>query len=151
GVGAVKYADLSVAHDSEYVFDLERMVALTGNTGPYLQYAAARIRSIFRAAGLEPEAATIPVDVQEPAERALSLALLEFGSIVTQVGDYLEPHRLCAYLFQLAQAFSAFYENCPVVKAEPAIRAARLALCGLTLRVLGEGLDLLGIEAPARM
>ncbi|WP_328331250.1 arginine--tRNA ligase [Kribbella sp. NBC_00382] len=151
GIGAVKYADLSVAHDSEYVFDLERMVALTGNTGPYLQYAAARIRSIFRNAGLEPAAATSTVEIQEQAERALCLALLEFGTVVTQVGDELEPHRLCAYLFQLAQAFSAFYENCPVIKAEPALRESRLALCVLTLRVLEEGLGLLGIEAPARM
>jgi arginyl-tRNA synthetase len=156
GIGAVKYADLSVAHDSEYVFDLERMVALTGNTGPYLQYAAARVRSIFRTAGLDVDAATAPVTVTpitvtEPTERALALLLLEFGTVVEQVGDLLEPHRLCGYLFEVAQAFSAFYENCPVLKAEDDVRASRLALCSLTLRVLVQGLDLLGIEAPDRM
>ena len=151
GVGAVKYADLSVAHESEYVFDLERMVALHGSTGPYLQYAAARLRSIFRTAGISPDQAAAPVAVQEPAERALCLAILDFGETVTQVGHHLEPHRLCAYLFQLAQAFSVFYEHCPVVKAGPAVRGSRLSLCAVTLRVLVTGLDLLGIEAPERM
>ena len=152
GIGAVKYADLSVAHDSEYVFDLDRMTSLTGNTGPYLQYAAARVRSIFRTAGVGPREALGPVVVTEPAERALALELLEFGGVVAQVGDSLEPHRLCGYLFQVAQAFSAFYENCPVLKAEgEAVRASRLALCGLTLEVLVTGLELLGIEAPEQM
>jgi arginyl-tRNA synthetase len=151
GVGAVKYADLSVAHDSEYVFDLERMVSLTGNTGPYLQYAAARIRSIFRTADIRPREAEGQIRVEDPAERTLALALLEFGPVVSQVGDRLEPHRLCGYLFDLAQAFSGFYENCPVLKAEPQTRASRLALCALTLQVLVQGLDLLGLEAPELM
>lgn len=149
GIGAVKYADLSVAHDSEYVFDLDRMVQLTGATGPYLQYATARIRSIFRGAGEEPRRG--PVLLGEPAERALALRLLGFGALVAQVGDLLEPHRLCAYLFELAQDFSAFYEACPVLKAEPDVRASRLALSALTLDVLVQGLDLLGITAPERM
>ncbi len=118
---------------------------------PYLQYAAARIRSIFRNAGLDPDSATAPITLLEPAERALALDLLELGTVVEQVGDRLEPHRLCGYLFDLAQAFSAFYEHCPVLKAEPAVRDARLALCALTLRALVTGLDLLGIEAPERM
>jgi arginyl-tRNA synthetase len=149
GVGAVKYADLSIAHDSEYVFDLERMVSLTGNTGPYLQYAAARIRSIFRTAGVRPSE---PVgQIRVDAERTLALALVEFGPVVSDVGDRLEPHRLCGYLFDLAQAFSVFYETCPVHKAEPSTRESRLALCALTLRVLEKGLDLLGLEAPERM
>ncbi|WP_029137946.1 arginine--tRNA ligase [Nakamurella lactea] len=152
GVGAIKYADLSVAHDTEYVFDLERMLSLTGNTGPYLQYAAARIRSIFRNAGLTADQATTTITIAEPAERALALALLEFGPVLTQVGALLEPHRLCGYLFDLAQAFSAFYESCPVLKADdPAVRDSRLALCALTLRVLVQGLDLLGVQAPERM
>ncbi|MDO9454565.1 arginine--tRNA ligase [Nocardioides sp.] len=153
-MAAVKYADLSVAHDSEYVFDLARMVAPTGNTGPYIQYATARIRSIFRNAGVHPDDATtaVPVDVVEPAERVLALALLELGPVVTAVGLHLEPHRLCGYLFGLAQAFSQFYEHCPVLKAEDErVRASRLALCATTLRVLVTGLDLLGIEAPERM
>ncbi|MEO7061346.1 MAG: arginine--tRNA ligase, partial [Lapillicoccus sp.] len=155
GIGAVKYADLSVAHDSEYVFDLDRMLALTGNTGPYLQYAAARIRSIFRTAGLEIETGegeARAIVVREPGERALALALLEFGSVVTAVGDELEPHRLCGYLFDLAQTFSTFYESCPVLKAEDAqTRESRLGLCAVTLRVLVQGLDLLGVQSPDQM
>lgn len=152
GIAAIKYADLSVAHDTEYVFDLDRMVSLTGNTGPYLQYATARVRSIFRNAGVEPESAAGPISIVQPAERLLALELLGFGDVVAQVGDQLEPHRLCAYLFSVAQAFSGFYENCPVLKADdPAVRDSRLALCSLTLRVIVTGLDLLGITAPERM
>jgi arginyl-tRNA synthetase len=153
GIGAVKYTDLSVAHDSEYVFDLERMLALTGNTGPYLQYAAARVRSIFRSADREPSTAgTIAgISVAQPAERALALRLLDFGRVVVEVGAALEPHRLCGYLFELAQDFSSFYEQCPVLKADPTTRESRLALCALTLAVLEQGLDLLGIETPEQM
>ncbi len=152
GIGAVKYADLSVSHDSEYVFDLDRMLSLAGNTGPYMQYAVARVRSIFRAGGVDLGGPGHRIVVREPGERALALALLGFGGVVTHVGDELEPHRLCGYLFDLAQLFSSFYENCPVLKAEdPATRESRLALCALTLRVLVQGLDLLGVEAPEQM
>jgi arginyl-tRNA synthetase len=157
GIGAVKYADLSVAHDSEYVFDLGRMVSLTGNTGPYLQYAAARVRSIFRNAGVDPATegaggARRLVVVRDAGERELALALLEFGSVVAHVGDALEPHRLAAYLFDLAQTFSTFYEHHPVLKAESEeLRESRLALCALTLAVLVEGLGLLGVESPEQM
>lgn len=152
GVGAIKYADLSVAHDTEYVFDLDRMLNLTGKTGPYLQYAAARIRSIFRNAAPAPADVTATISVVEPGERALSLVLLEFGTVIEQVGTLLEPHRLCGYLFDLAQAFSAFYESCPVLKApDAAVRVSRLTLCDLTLRVLVQGLDLLGLQSPERM
>lgn len=155
GMAAVKYADLSVAHDSEYVFDLERMVAPTGNTGPYIQYASARVRSIFRNAGLDPDDSTVvsaPIAVHAPEERALCLQLLEFGPTILDVDRHLEPHRLCGYLFSLAQAFSVFYEQCPVMKADAeTVRASRLALCAATLRTLVVGLDLLGIEAPERM
>ena len=159
GVGAIKYADLSVAHDSEYVFDLDRMLALVGNTGPYLQYAATRIRSIFRGKGgsgatpIDPAAAAqAPISLDEEHERALAMHVLGFGGVVAAVAESLEPHRLATYLFDLAQAFSAFYENCPVLSAEDeAVRASRLALCAVTLRVLVEGLDLLGIESPEQM
>ncbi|WP_432926764.1 arginine--tRNA ligase [Microbispora sp. CA-135349] len=152
GMGAVKYADLSVSHDSEYVFDFDRMLALTGNTGPYLQYATARIRSIFRNGGIEPESATGPIVLGHPAERALALQLLGFGSVVAAVAQLSEPHRLCNYLFDVAQAFTSFYESCPVLKAEEeSVRQSRLALSALTLRVLLRGLDLLGIEVPERM
>jgi arginyl-tRNA synthetase len=148
GIGAVKYADLSVAHDTEYTFDLDRMVALTGNTGPYLQYAAARIRSILRSAGDRAPGAVV---VTEKAEHDLALALLGFGDVVVQVGDALEPHRLCGYLFDLAQSFSVFYESCPVLSADESTRASRLLLCRTTLDVLVAGLDLLGISSPERM
>lgn len=150
GIGAVKYADLAVGHATEYTFDFDRMLALTGNTGPYLQYAAARIRSILRRAGA---AAPIgPVLIGHPAERALSLALLGFGASVAEVGAVLEPHRLCAYLFEIAQTYTAFYENCPVLKADDeAVRASRLGLCTSTLQVLEVGLNLLGVVAPQEM
>ncbi|WP_182883603.1 arginine--tRNA ligase [Microbispora sp. H10949] len=152
GMGAVKYADLSVSHDSEYVFDFDRMLALTGNTGPYLQYATARIRSIFRNGGIDPESVTGPIVLGHPAERALALQLLGFGTVVAAVAELSEPHRLCNYLFDLAQAFTSFYEGCPVLKAEEeSVRQSRLALSALTLRVLLRGLDLLGIEVPERM
>jgi arginyl-tRNA synthetase len=152
GIGAVKYADLSVSHDSEYIFDFERMLSLTGNTGPYLQYAAARIRSIFRRAELDPQAQSGSIIIGQPTERALSIALINFGSVVAQVGDSLEPHRFCAYLFELAQAFTAFYEQCPVLKApDETTRLSRLALTATTLRVLIQGLDLLGIQTPEEM
>jgi arginyl-tRNA synthetase len=151
GIGAVKYADLSVSHDSEYTFDFDRMLSLTGNTGPYLQYAAARIRSILRRAaaeGLEPG----PVALGEEAERVLARTLLGYGDVVVAVGATLEPHRLCGYLFDLAQAYTAFYEACPVLRAEdPAVRASRLTLCVVTLEVLVGGLGLLGISAPDQM
>ncbi|MBB6173757.1 arginyl-tRNA synthetase [Nocardiopsis mwathae] len=153
GIGAVKYADLSVSHDSEYVFDFDRMLALNGNTGPYLQYAQARIRSIFRKGGVTPEeAAAGTITVTQPAERDLALALLGFAPTVQQVGETLEPHRLCAYLFDLAQSFTTFYDQCPVLKAENAeLRASRLALTAATLRTLVQGLDVLGVRAPEQM
>jgi arginyl-tRNA synthetase len=154
GIGAVKYADLSVSHDSEYVFDFDRMLTLQGNTGPYLQYVVARIRSVFRKAGTAPGASAggVRVILGEPAERALAVALLGFAPVVEQVGDSLEPHRLCTYLFELAQAFTGFYEVCPILQAgEPDVRASRLALSATTLAVMVRGLDLLGILAPEEM
>jgi arginyl-tRNA synthetase len=152
GIGAVKYADLSVAHDSEYVFDLDRMVSLTGNTGPYLQYVVARIRSILRQVGLDPLEQRAAVRLGAPQERALASQLLGFGDVVEAVGNEYEPHRLAGYLFELAQAFSAFYENCPVLKAEQeAVKESRLTLCALVLRTMTQGLDLLGIASPEQM
>jgi arginyl-tRNA synthetase len=153
GMGAVKYADLSVSHDTEYVFDFDRMLEFHGNTGPYMQYATARIRSIFRKAGMEPAQATASIVPAEPAERALALHLLGFGEIVGQVAAHSEPHRLSAFLFETASLFSTFYEQCPVVKegVDAETSAHRLALCALTLRVLESGLDLLGVPVPARM
>ena len=154
GIGAVKYADLSTARESAYVFDWDRMISFRGNTGPYLQYATARIRSIFRRAGgdADPALRGSRVAVTAAPERALALRLLDFGAIVTGVGETAEPHRLCAYLFDVASLFTAFYEECPVLKAEPeSLRTARLALCALTLSVLSTGLSLLGVPVPDRM
>ena len=149
----LKYADLSVARDTGYVFDFDRMLALNGNTAPYLQYAAARIRSIFRRAERDPDQSSgTRVMFSEHAERALALRLLGFGAAVQQVGDTAEPHRLSAYLFDVASAFTTFYEQCPVLGApSEAVKESRLALSALTLRVLLTGLYLLGVQVPDRM
>ncbi|HET9894731.1 MAG TPA: arginine--tRNA ligase [Streptosporangiaceae bacterium] len=152
GIGALKYADLSVARDSSYVLDFDRMLALTGNTGPYLQYATARIRSIFARASLSPDQVTGPITLGEQAERMLALRLLEFDVAVNQSTKTAEPHKLAAFIFDLASDFTTFYEQCPVLKAtDEAVRHSRLALAALTLRVLLAGLDLLGIPVPERM
>jgi arginyl-tRNA synthetase len=152
GIGALKYADLSVARDSSYTLDFDRMLALTGNTGPYLQYATARIRSIFGRAGLSPEGCTGPVVLAETAERSLALRLLGFGPAIAETVATAEPHKLAGFVFDLASDFTTFYEQCPVLKApSAALRDSRLALAALTLRVLLAGLDLLGIPVPDRM
>ena len=152
GIGAVKYADLSVSHDSEYTFDFDRMLALTGNTGPYLQYAATRIRSILAKAKAQGAQPASSINLTQDAERALALKLLDYGAVVAAVGESLQPHKLAAYLYETATAFTSFYENCPVLKADDSdVRASRLALCELTLKVLTDGLSLLGIETPERM
>ena len=147
GVGALKYADLSSDRRSDYVFDWDRMLALTGNTGPYMQYAYARVQAIFRRAG-ESDGR---IAITAPAERALVLELLAFAPVVTGAGTSLEFHRLAGYLYGLAQTFSTFYEACPVLKAPPGVRESRLALCRLTARTLRRGLDLLGIDTPAQL
>jgi arginyl-tRNA synthetase len=152
GIGALKYGDLSVARDSNYTLDFDRLLALTGNTGPYLQYAAARIRSIFARAGLDPAAVNSgPILLDTGAERALALRLLGFGRAVEDVTVAAEPHKLAAFLFEVASAFTTFYEQCPVLTAAAQTRQSRLALCALTLRVLVTGLGLLGISVPDRM
>ena len=152
GIGAIKYADLSTARDSAYIFDWDRMISFHGNTGPYLQYATTRIRSIFRRAGIAETDARGPIQITAPAERELALKLLGFGGVVTQVADAAEPHRLCAYVFEVASLFTTFYEQCPVLKAgDEETRQARLALCAATLRVLMTGLGLLGVPVPDRM
>jgi arginyl-tRNA synthetase len=149
GIGAVKYADLKTDRESDYVFDWGRMLALDGNTAPYLQYAHARIRSILRRADESPGA---PVLLGEPAERALALELAGLERAVRGAAEAVRPHQLAGFLFGLATAFSRFYESCPVVLAEdPTVRASRLTLCEVTARSLALGLDLLGIAAPARM
>jgi arginyl-tRNA synthetase len=150
GVGAIKYADLASDRVKDYVFSWTRMLAMDGNTAPYLQYAYARIRSIFRKAGVV-AAPAAAVTLVAPQERALALVLLGFEGVVDAVARTLEPHRLCTYLYEVATAFSAFYEACPVVQADPATRDSRLVLCDVTARTLATGLDLLGIETLDRM
>jgi arginyl-tRNA synthetase len=152
GIGAVKYADLSTARDSAYIFDWDRMISFKGNTGPYLQYATTRIRSIFRRAGIDEADLRGPIVITEPAERELARKLLDFGPVVAQVADTAEPHRLCGYVFEVASLFTTFYELCPVLKADDEeTRQSRLALCAATLRVLTTGLGLLGVPLPERM
>ena len=152
GIGAIKYADLSTAHESAYIFDWDRMISFRGNTGPYLQYATTRIRSIFRRAGIDQAALHGPIVIAAPAERELARKLLEFGSVVGQVAESAEPHRLCAYLFEVASLFTSFYEQCPVLKADDEeTRDSRLALCAAALRILSTGLGLLGVPIPDRM
>jgi arginyl-tRNA synthetase len=153
GVGALKYADLSTDRVRDYVFDWDRMLSFDGNTAPYLQYAHARICSIFRRAGTDRAdvRATTPI-LGEPEERALAMRLLGFGAAVHETAERSSPHRLCTYLYELASDFTDFYEHCPVLKAPDAgTRASRLALCDLTARVLALGLQLLGIAAPEQM
>jgi arginyl-tRNA synthetase len=152
GIGAIKYADLSTARESAYIFDWDRMISFKGNTGPYLQYATARIRSIFRRAQINEAGLHGPIVITAPAERELARKLLEFGSVVTQVAETAEPHRLCTYIFEVASLFTSFYEQCPVLKADDEeTRNSRLALCAAVLRMLTVGLGLLGVPIPDRM
>jgi len=153
GIGAVKYADLSSDRIKDYVFDWERMLSFDGNTAPYLQYAHARICSIFRRAGTSRDAArqTTPV-LSHPSERALALWLLQYDSAVWDALERYSPHRLCTYLYELSSRYTSFYEQCSVLKAESEVmRDSRLALCDLTARILADGLQMLGIDAPEQM
>ncbi len=150
-LAAIKYADLSSGLQKDYSFDVKRMVATTGDTGPYLQYAHARVNQILNKATAEGLAYSAVTELVEPAEQHLALSLSRFGEVVAAVGETLQPHRLCGYLYELASSLSVFYEQCPVLKSEGEVRASRLALCAATQKVLATGLNLLGIEAPDRM
>jgi arginyl-tRNA synthetase len=152
GIGAVKYADLSTDRIKDYVFDFDRMLALEGNTAPYLQYARARSCSILRRAGVVLARDGRPVTLTVRDERMLVLELLAFPAVVNLVAGSLEFHRLATYLYGLASTFTTFYEHCPVLRAEDAeIRRSRLVLCDLVARTIAVGLDLLGIESPDQM
>ena len=155
GVAAIKYTDLSSERIKDYVFDFDRMLNFEGNTGPYLLYALVRIKSIFRKAseaGVAPGWEDAPVLIETPEEKQLALALLRYPAALSAVADQLEPSKLCAYLYDLATTFSGFFDRCPVIKAEDeATRASRLRLCGLTARVLEDGLTSLGIPVLERM
>ncbi|HLS74652.1 MAG TPA: arginine--tRNA ligase [Actinomycetaceae bacterium] len=156
GIGAVKYADLSGSRVKDYVFDTERMTAFNGNTGVYLQYAHTRLTSILRRAGERglsvPESApALAGAALEPAERALILTADSLADVLDAVADDLEPHRLAGFCYDLARAFTDFYEACPVLGSDSPVRERRLALVDLTRRTLAQGLQLLGIAAPERM
>ncbi|QOV88142.1 arginine--tRNA ligase [Humisphaera borealis] len=155
GIGGVKYSDLSKDRVSDYVFSFDAMLAMDGNTAPYMQYAYARVRSIFRRAAERGitfgDGATTTIALDAPQELALAKQILRFGEVVEQVGRELKPHVLCAYLYDLAGRYSSFYEACPVLTSEEPMRSSRLALANLTAKVLAKGLDLLGIEHPDQM
>ena len=152
GIGAVKYADLSTDRVKDYVFDLDRMVSFDGNTGPYLQYAHARICSIFRRAGIDRASVRgLPITLDAPQERALALRLLAYPTAIDTTLETYSPHKLCTYVYDLATDFTAFYEHCPVLKADEPLRSSRLALADLTARTLAHALGLLGIDAPEQM
>ncbi|GAB4057718.1 arginine--tRNA ligase [Uliginosibacterium sediminicola] len=144
GIGAVKYADLSKNRSSDYVFSWDTMLSFEGNTAPYLQYAYTRIQSVFRKVDSWNEAA--PITLTEAAERTLALELARFSDALNAVSRETAPHFLCSYLYDLATQFMRFYEACPVLKSEGALRDSRLRLCQLTARTLKTGLDLLGIN-----
>lgn len=155
GIAALKYADLSHNRTSDYVFSYNKMLALNGNTATYMQYAYARVRSIFGKSGVDLESlrtSGTKIRIDEPAERALAVALVRFEEVLmTMVEDY-RPNHLTGYLFELAGSYSTFFEQCPVIKAEDtATRDSRLLLCDLTARTLKTGLALLGIDVVERM
>jgi arginyl-tRNA synthetase len=150
GIGAVKYADLLPNRQSDYIFSWDKMLALQGNTAPYLLYAYARIKSIFRKA--ESGKRKAEIILAAPEEITLAKHLLNFGLTLEAVAEEFRPNFLCNYLFELAGKFTGFYENCSVLKADDAAtRDSRLALCDLTARVLKQGLETLGIETVEQM
>lgn len=155
GIGAIKFAELSQNRLSDYIFDWDKMLSLSGDTAPYLQNSYVRVRSIFRKIGEKriPQQQTAPSPVQLNAAEELHLArmLARFGEVVPATLDDCRPNLLAAYLYDLARAFHSFYEACPVLRAEEMIQSSRLALCDLTARVLRCGTGLLGIEMPDRM
>jgi arginyl-tRNA synthetase len=156
GIGAVKYADLSKNRNSDYIFNWDAMLSFEGNTAPYLQYAYARIKSIFRKAGVTPPFAkggAGGISLQEPAERTLAVKLLQFAEAVDSVAKEGLPNHLCTYLYELAGNFMSFYEACPILKEGVAkeVRNSRLQLAELTAQTLQTGLGLLGIGVLERM
>lgn len=158
GIGAVKYADLTQNRTSDYVFSWDKMLAMEGNTAPYMMYAYARIRSIYAKAAAEGDEGRAPsvlesaIDLLDPAEIDLAKRILQFAETIDAVAEELKPNVLTAYLYELAGAFMRFYERCPVLKApSPAVRGSRLRLCDLTARTLRAGLSLLGIRVVDRM
>lgn len=153
GIGAVKYADLCKTRTNDYVFNWEGMLAFEGNTGPYMQYAYTRIRSIFRRANENMDTFESDVNLAEPQEVQLAIKLLQFPEVVEQIAADAYPHVMCNYLYDLASLFMTFYEACPILKdgVEPAVKTSRLQLSKGVARTLAQGLDLLGIEVMEKM
>ena len=158
GIGAIIYADLSQNRESDYVFSYDKMLAMTGNTATYMQYAFARVRSIFAKGNIDATKLRqsvaidrLPSAVSHPAERTLALELLKFGETIDLALRDYRSNVLTAYLFELSNRYSVFFEQCPVLKAEEDVRTSRLLLCDLTARTLQKGLELLGIETVERM
>ncbi|MFS8116997.1 MAG: arginine--tRNA ligase [Microcoleus sp.] len=153
GLSAVKYADLSQNRASNYVFSYDKMLALQGNTAPYMLYAYVRVQGIRRKGEIDFDNldASAKVILQSDAELVLAKHLLQFNEVINAVGGDLLPNRICQYLFELSQKFNQFFEQCPVLKAEEPLRTSRLILCDLTARTLKLGLDLLGIQVLERM
>jgi arginyl-tRNA synthetase len=155
GIGALKYADLSQNRTTDYVFSYDKMLLMNGNTATYMQYSYARVRSIFAKGGFDAanvRASGAKIVLTHPAERALGLQLLRLAEALDQVEAESMPHNLTGYLFDVAKAYSAFFEQCPVLRAESdAVRSSRLLMCDLTARTIKLGLDLLGIQVVERM
>ena len=155
GIGAIKYADLAHNRTSDYVFSYDKMLAMQGNTAAYMQYSVARVKSIFSKGGVAPDAVRAggaTIQLNEPAERALGIELLRFSEALARVAAEYKPNHLTSYLFDLAQRFAEFFEQCPVLKADDeATKASRLLLCDLVARTLEKGLGLLGIRTVERM
>ena len=150
GIAAIKYFELSKNRNSDYVFDWDTMLSFEGNTAPYLLYAYARIRSIFRKLDTVEEYKFI-INIIEKEEKALALKLLQLTEIVEQVSLDCFPNQLCLYLYELAGVYMRFYEACPVLKAESEVRNSRLGLCHLTAATIQQGLSLLGINTLEKM
>ncbi len=151
GIGAVKFAELSQGRLTDYVFSWDRMLALQGDTAPYLQYSHVRIRSIFRKLDAPFDATSADIHLTEDAEIHLARLLVRFGEVLPTILEDFRPNLLANYVLELARAFHSFFEACPVLKSDEPIRSSRLALCELTSRTLKQGLYLLGINVPERM
>jgi len=151
GIGAIKYADLRQNRTSDYQFDWDKMISLNGNSGPYINYAYARVLSIFAKGGVDVGSATGPIVLEHPAETALGQLLLRFGQVVDDAAERCLPHLVSEHLYEVARAFSGFFEACPVLKADAETRASRLALSALTAKQLERGMALLGIRVVDRM
>ncbi len=154
GIGAVKYADLSQNPQTTVTFTWEKAMATDGNSGPYLQYAYARIQSVrdkYKEQFPDGDADSCSIVFTEPVERVLALKLTQFSEVVVRAAHSYKPSTVADYLYELAQTYSSFHQNVPFLKAEEGLRESRIRLCGITARVLKAGLDLLGIETPERI